>query len=541
MEQSNYIKNNIKTQSVSNSLTTKTTQNKAITLEDNRPASLLQRKANHTGLPDPLKSGIENLSGHSMDDVKVHYNSDKPAQLNAHAYAQGTDIHIASGQEKHLPHEAWHVVQQKQGRVKPTLQMKGKVNVNDDKGLEKEADVMGAKALNTTHSTQLKVLKKKPANSYVVQNVRSKETAKEKFDRQMKEMNERIKKANEKIDNIHKIKAELGIDATATPMNPAFFVGAFPTTDHLDISKKEARLANFSSMVKEFVNAMQKNNVTPEIQTALVKTALGASESIYVSGNTSNANNKIRGKKAMVLGDYYKANIRPISVRRRAKGIENVARSMGYKAKGRYVVKKDFRAKIKVVKGDTENTIAQKIIRNLLTEHKRNPLRLTGTSSRKFARAHASKQMNVPTNKENIHAESAILASIRDTKQKILEIGGTKVACMACQAYFTKLGEHELLGDHTGYGWISKSSLAQIKLLIDSIETAEDYLVSLVKILESRLLSLKRFTGAAGDKNVEDAEPESDADDTDSEDEDSLVLLEKSSVIREIALALLNS
>ncbi|PIF29809.1 uncharacterized protein DUF4157 [Flavobacterium sp. 9] len=108
----------------------------------------VQRKANNTGLPNNLKSGIENLSGHSMDDVKVHYNSDKPAQLNAHAYAQGSDIHIASGQEKHLPHEAWHVVQQKQGRVKPNLQMKGKVNVNDDSGLEKEADVMGNKALN---------------------------------------------------------------------------------------------------------------------------------------------------------------------------------------------------------------------------------------------------------------------------------------------------------------------------------------------------------------------------------------------------------
>jgi hypothetical protein len=52
-----------------------------------------------------------------MDDVKVHSNSDKPAKINAHAYAQGTDIHPASGQEKHLPHEAWHVVQQKQGRV----------------------------------------------------------------------------------------------------------------------------------------------------------------------------------------------------------------------------------------------------------------------------------------------------------------------------------------------------------------------------------------------------------------------------------------
>ncbi|WP_316815167.1 DUF4157 domain-containing protein [Pedobacter nyackensis] len=107
----------------------------------------VQKKENNTGLPDNLKSGIENLSGYSMDDVKVHYNSANPAQLQAYAYAQGTDIHIASGQEKHLPHEAWHVVQQKQGRVNPTMQMKGKVNVNDDAGLEKEADVMGAKAI----------------------------------------------------------------------------------------------------------------------------------------------------------------------------------------------------------------------------------------------------------------------------------------------------------------------------------------------------------------------------------------------------------
>ncbi|WDF65962.1 eCIS core domain-containing protein [Flavobacterium sp. KACC 22763] len=122
--------------------------NNAVQLQDNRQSNvvqkklekkaiaqkstsnLVQKKDNNTGLPGNLKSGIENLSGHSMDDVKVHYNSDKPAQLNAHAYAQGSDIHIASGQEKHLPHEAWHVVQQKQGRVKPTLQMKGKASEN---------------------------------------------------------------------------------------------------------------------------------------------------------------------------------------------------------------------------------------------------------------------------------------------------------------------------------------------------------------------------------------------------------------------------
>lgn len=140
----------------------------------------IQKKENKTGLPDELKIGIENLSGYSMDDVKVHYNSDKPAQLQAHAYAQGTDIYLGSGQEKHLPHEAWHVVQQKQGRVKPTVQMKGKVNVNDDVGLEKEADLMGEKAFHTDvqfppSQTSSHLIKKNPIQqkaANVVQRVR---------------------------------------------------------------------------------------------------------------------------------------------------------------------------------------------------------------------------------------------------------------------------------------------------------------------------------------------------------------------------------
>ncbi len=87
------------------------------------PAQLEQQssaKANNTGLPDGLKSGIESLSGISMDPVRVHYNSSQPAQLNALAYAQG--------------------------RVQPTMQMQEGVPVNDDQGLEREADVMGTKA-----------------------------------------------------------------------------------------------------------------------------------------------------------------------------------------------------------------------------------------------------------------------------------------------------------------------------------------------------------------------------------------------------------
>ncbi|MDR1632943.1 MAG: DUF4157 domain-containing protein [Dysgonamonadaceae bacterium] len=101
-----------------------------------------EEKPNNTGLPDNLKTGIEYLSGYSMDDVKVHYNSSKPTQLQALAYTQGTDIHIAPGQEQHLAHEGWHVAQQKQGRVQPTIQLQG-INVNDDEDLEKEANEMG--------------------------------------------------------------------------------------------------------------------------------------------------------------------------------------------------------------------------------------------------------------------------------------------------------------------------------------------------------------------------------------------------------------
>ena len=117
----------------------------------------IQKEENNTDLPDNLKAGIENLSGYSMDDVKVHRNSDKPAQLQAQAYVQGTDIHLGPGQEKHLSHEAWQVVQQKQKRVKPTMQMMGKINNNDDVGLEKEADVMGNRALQTCHSESITI------------------------------------------------------------------------------------------------------------------------------------------------------------------------------------------------------------------------------------------------------------------------------------------------------------------------------------------------------------------------------------------------
>lgn len=93
-------------------------------------------------LPAALQADLERISGQPLGDVRVHYDSAEPDRLDALAYAQGREIHLAPGQEAHLPHEAWHVVQQKRGRVRPTLHF-GEARINDDAGLEREADTMG--------------------------------------------------------------------------------------------------------------------------------------------------------------------------------------------------------------------------------------------------------------------------------------------------------------------------------------------------------------------------------------------------------------
>lgn len=95
--------------------------------------------ANNTGIPDTMKDRYETLSGLCLDDVRVHYQSDKPIQLQALAYTQGNQVYIAPGQERHLPHELGHVLQQKRGNVQPTGFLNG-LPVNDSPALEREAD-----------------------------------------------------------------------------------------------------------------------------------------------------------------------------------------------------------------------------------------------------------------------------------------------------------------------------------------------------------------------------------------------------------------
>lgn len=145
--------------------------------QEQAPKSIVQKKEaekpvvspNLTGIPGAMKSRFENLSGFSFDDVRVHYNSDKPAQLQALAYTQGNQVYVAPGQEKHLSHELGHVVQQKQGRVKPVFSMHG-MQVNDDKLLEIEADTFSTRCQNN-HVTQ-----KKTATHVIQRKVKLRET-----------------------------------------------------------------------------------------------------------------------------------------------------------------------------------------------------------------------------------------------------------------------------------------------------------------------------------------------------------------------------
>lgn len=103
-----------------------------------------QQELNLTGIPIQMKWELEAQSGLSLDDVRVHYHSDKPARLGALAYTQGTQIHIGPGQEGHLRHELGHVVQQKLGLVRPNARIPGGPALNTEEALERQADAIGA-------------------------------------------------------------------------------------------------------------------------------------------------------------------------------------------------------------------------------------------------------------------------------------------------------------------------------------------------------------------------------------------------------------
>ncbi|MDQ6422316.1 DUF4157 domain-containing protein [Paenibacillus sp. LHD-117] len=105
-------------------------------------------------MPPAIQAKMESSFGADFSDVRIHAGSPKASAAGALAYAQGSDIHFAPGQynpdnksgQRLLGHELAHVVQQKQGRVSPTAQLASGMPLNDNPALEREADLLGARA-----------------------------------------------------------------------------------------------------------------------------------------------------------------------------------------------------------------------------------------------------------------------------------------------------------------------------------------------------------------------------------------------------------
>jgi|GEM_PF-3574113 len=110
-----------------------------------KPISEPDRVAPVAGSEASIRGALEKKSSVSLDDVSVHYNSPKPAEIGALAYARGTDVFMGPGQEKYLGHELTHVVQQKQGLVRSTGSVGG-MPVNESPALEAAADHMQVSA-----------------------------------------------------------------------------------------------------------------------------------------------------------------------------------------------------------------------------------------------------------------------------------------------------------------------------------------------------------------------------------------------------------
>jgi hypothetical protein len=103
-------------------------------------------------MPAAVQAKMEHAFGTDFSSVRVQESAAAPA-LGALAFTQGESIQFAPGQyqpesaagQQLLGHELSHVVQQRAGRVQATTEAGG-VAVNDNAGLEAEADRHGALA-----------------------------------------------------------------------------------------------------------------------------------------------------------------------------------------------------------------------------------------------------------------------------------------------------------------------------------------------------------------------------------------------------------
>jgi hypothetical protein len=303
-------------------------------------------------------------------------------------------------------------------------------------------------------------------------------------------------------------------------------------TTHLD--REHSRLANFSMSVLAYSKQnLSANNRSPEIQTAILEGTKDTEMSLEISGNKAKANEFLSQKfKGKSLEKVYDTTIKPFHISEKSKSLEKIITGLTTEAIGAIKVDDTPVKRYKFDKKSKTFTASQVLTEEEFTEkmkyeiayeaHKQskeseqNRRRRSSRALVKKGKGLGKAKIGVPENLEEIHAESAILKKVKANTDRVIKIiGGTKVACTACQTYYTESGLEELLSDRTSFAWLSESSITQLGFEASKVT---EYLEKIKKVLNDRLEKLQFYEGKSGTIAIDDMSEESEVD-TDSEDE----------------------
>jgi hypothetical protein len=378
---------------------------------------------------------------------------------------------------------------------------------------------------------------------------------KQKLSDKVDAANDAIKLATGSVNDFYKKLLDL-------PANISVKINSLLDAAAVKLSKEHSRLAYFSTSLLEITKEEPTvKKATPEIQTAIIQDTNTSALSLKISGNNSNVNNFLStalGGKTLDQG--YTSTVRPFHIKRKAETLEgNVKKKKPEQIKRLKLTQVPTQPEIGDFKKDTVNDsfvlkdgtgtpltpdkfkemVTKAFAYDLHKSTKTAPQNRQRKGARHFVKKHQHSGMalstalvSVPVNAKNIHAESAILEELKTQADKVIRtVGGTKVACTACQTYYTKLGKEALLGDNTSFAWLSESSINQLGFDADKVT---EYLEEIKKVLDSRLAQLRFFEGKSGTFGDENLVSETDMD-TDSEDEAAIDTAAKGTILDEAA------
>ena len=295
------------------------------------------------------------------------------------------------------------------------------------------------------------------------------------------------------------------------PADVKVSISGLPSSGPLKLGQTESQMVNFSYSMKEISEA------APELQTAIISDKSKKISSIRLSANDKKTNKRLVGLvKKRKLSEVYKDEVRPYHVTKRRKMLERTATSLS-KTEIRAILdeaKKDPQVKIRK---DFDKEVNRRLALKAHKSTRKDEGRRRMKSARQFAYGpiHSSLPVDVANNDQEIHAESAIYTQTeKNTNEEITMVYGTKVPCLACQAFFRGKGAPHLMIDHSSFAWLSESSLKQLGFKKGEIQ---QYLLHIRATLGNS--GINEYGVSSGEIAITDLTVEDDPS-SDSEDED---------------------